>query len=479
MAFLESLFGNPSQQPKALQRFGLALQGPAGQEAELRKQALTLEQQKQQQLRDLLARVGNVPAEGMGPQQPLDTKSFLTQLAGITGDAGGLASFLVSQQKQDADQLRQKQIAQVLGMPGESPLASMATAGNASGPNPLSVRNNNPGNMRPVGSSEGFQQFSTPEEGLMAMRKDLEAKISGNSPAMTGKFGSGYTPTLANVISTWAPPEENDTLSYIQNVSQKTGISPDQPLTSDDIDKVQSAMIEQEGGQAASAYFGGKEEQSPAVSKLAKLAMIDPDNFADDYISAQAQEEQDRIKARQDADKTLKEDAKVLTEGEGALRKEFEGLPDVKQFRDVESSYQRVLKATANPTAAGDVALIFNYMKMLDPGSTVREGEFATAQNSAGIPTQIWNLYNKAMSGERLAPEQRQDFLNQAGGQYKAAEELFNVRADQYSDLASSYNYKPSRIVTRARGKVPASQKVSVDPKLLEFMTPEERALFE
>lgn len=117
-------------------------------------------------------------------------------------------------------------------------------------------------------------------------------------------------------------------------------------------------------------------------------------------------------------------------------------------------------------------------MKMLDPGSTVREGEFATAQNAAGVPTQIVNQYNKAKSGERLAPEQRADFLNQAKEQYLGAEDLFNVRADQYQNLATQYEFNPERIVTRARTNV-KRETAQVDPALMEFMTPEERALFQ
>lgn len=460
----------------ALERFGLRLQGP--------------EAQKQLQIQQLISQLGSVPSEGMGPQQPMDTKSFLTQLAGVTGDAGSLANFLIAEEKQKADQQRQQQIASVLGGP---PLQNMATAGAASGPNPLSVRNNNPGNMRPVGGNEGFQSFETPEAGLQAMANDLRLKINGQSQAMKGKFGPNYQPTLRNVISTWAPPGENDTQAYINAVSQKTGIPADKPLTEADIARIQPAMIEQEGGSAASEYFGGQESpsalqsfsgvqetQEPEVlSQLAKLAQIDPDTYGDDYLSAKASYESDRIKERRDAEKAVKEDTKALTEGEGTLRKEFEGLPDVKQFRDVEGAYQRVLKATQNPTAAGDIAIVFNFMKMLDPGSTVREGEFATAASAAGVPDRIKQMYNKLMEGERLAPDQRQDFLNQAGGQYQAAEELFNVRADQYENLASSYKYEPKRIVTRARGKMPAKAPSGLDPAIWDHMTPEEKKLFQ
>ena len=68
------------------------------------------------------------------------------------------------------------------------------------------------------------------------------------------------------------------------------------------------------------------------------------------------------------------------------------------------------LKSTPQ-SAAGDISFIYQYMKMLDPGSVVREGEFATAQNAAGVPERISNMYNRALKGTRLSPAQRQEFL--------------------------------------------------------------------
>lgn len=109
--------------------------------------------------------------------------------------------------------------------------------------------------MRPVGQDTGFQQFSTPMEGIDAMRQDLAVKIGGQSQAMQARFGQGYTPTLQNLIATWAPPEENNTAQYVMFVSQKTGIGPNQPLTQQDIDRLIPAMIEMEGGQQAVDYY--------------------------------------------------------------------------------------------------------------------------------------------------------------------------------------------------------------------------------
>lgn len=61
-------------------------------------------------------------------------------------------------------------------------------------------------------------------------------------------------------------------------------------------------------------------------------------------------------------------------------------------------------------TAADDIALVFSFMKTLDPASTVREGEFAMASTAGGVPERIWNLYNKVKAGQFLTDEQRKDF---------------------------------------------------------------------
>ena len=77
----------------------------------------------------------------------------------------------------------------------------------------------NVGNIRPVGSSTGFQQFDTPEAGIKAL--DDQLRIYGSKHKLK---------TLREVISRYAPPSENDTESYIKNVSQRTGLKPDEEI---------------------------------------------------------------------------------------------------------------------------------------------------------------------------------------------------------------------------------------------------------
>jgi hypothetical protein len=133
--------------------------------------------------------------------------------------------------------------------------------------------------------------------------------------------------------------------------------------------------------------------------------------------------------------------------GESALRNEYNQLNTTKDFGLQTSAYKRVLDSARDPSPAGDLALIFNYMKVLDPGSTVREGEFATAQNSGSVPERIWAQYNNVKTGERLVPEIRQDFVKRAGDLFQGAAGLQEGTNARYSELATDYGYDPGRIV--------------------------------
>lgn len=85
-------------------------------------------------------------------------------------------------------------------------------------------------------------------------------------------------------------------------------------------------------------------------------------------------------------------------------------------------------------------------MKMLDPSSVVREGEFATAQNAASVPDAVRNIYNKAQTGQRLNPDQRRNMLRASEDIYRQARSRYNEKAKEYRGYASDYEITPDRI---------------------------------
>jgi hypothetical protein len=142
----------------------------------------------------------------------------------------------------------------------------------------------------------------------------------------------------------------------------------------------------------------------------------------------------------------LVEEGGINAEDEQKLRKELTATEAAQNVAQVSIAFDRIKAVADSPSAAGDLALIFNYMKMLDPGSVVRESEFATAQNAAGVPDRIRNIYNNLLKGERLAPAQREDFIGQAGKLYNSAVSQYQPEYERYTGLAKAYGYEPSRI---------------------------------
>jgi len=102
---------------------------------------------------------------------------------------------------------------------------------------------------------------------------------------------------------------------------------------------------------------------------------------------------------------------------EDKLRAEYN--TQTKDFFTTDRYYRNII--TAQDDAAGDLALIFSYMKLLDPGSAVMEGEQATVANAKGVPDRIRNAYNNALEGRRLSPDQVKVFTAQAEKLYDSA----------------------------------------------------------
>lgn len=124
------------------------------------------------------------------------------------------------------------------------------------------LRNNNPGNIDfnprnkwqgQLGIEEGvknprFARFDSPENGIRAM-----AKLVLNYRGKDGMPGVGKPgiDTIREVISRWAPGNENDTEAYIRAVSRDTGFEPNEALNladADDLLPLVFAIIHHENG---------------------------------------------------------------------------------------------------------------------------------------------------------------------------------------------------------------------------------------
>lgn len=128
----------------------------------------------------------------------------------------------------------------LLGMDYQEDVAP--TARNPSG-RTLADKNNNPGNIRGRNGLGGFSGYASEQEGWDAMSNQLMRYFNGQT---TGK----KLRTVSDIISTWAPKSENDTASYIKQVSGYLGVSANQELNLADpnvMAKLRTAMARHEG----------------------------------------------------------------------------------------------------------------------------------------------------------------------------------------------------------------------------------------
>lgn len=114
-------------------------------------------------------------------------------------------------------------------------------------------RNNNPGNIRINGDKfqgevipsqdKEFKQFESMSYGYRAIFKILR------------NYQINYKlNTIRQMISRWAPKNENDTANYISFVSERSGIPADDPIRTDNREmmiRIVAAMSKVENGQDA------------------------------------------------------------------------------------------------------------------------------------------------------------------------------------------------------------------------------------
>lgn len=177
-------------------------------------------------------------------------------------------------------------------------------------------------------------------------------------------------------------------------------------------------------GLASQAFMKGYQDQEDRLASRQQSSLKNQ--------LAMAQYMNDLQKMQLDMQKTTKDDEKTKFTQEKDLRKEFTAL--AKPFRETITNFNKAyaFASKKNPTGASDIALVFSYMKALDPRSVVRENEQATTENAGGVPAYIRNFYNKLLTGQKFDPQVRADILD-------ASKSLVLGQIQSQKDLESEY----------------------------------------
>ena len=248
-------------------------------------------------------------------------------------------------------------------------------------------------------------------------------------------------------------------------------------------DKITSAAKDNYKNIVNAVGFGGLAKMfqgDPKAQQFAEMSLglpfgslSDPELFAQssvydkdapsivkEYQYAQAQGYQGSFSDYQNEDANRKRSVTNVNVGAGGLtpsqqitvasglRDDVRVDPDVKDFIAIRDGYQRVKTGSTLNSGPGDLALIFGYMKMLDPTSVVREQEFSNAEQAVGLVQKYQNVPDRFVRGTRLTEEGRKFFVQAAEQLYNAKKTSYDSAIKFYNDTASAYGVSPT-LVTR------------------------------
>jgi hypothetical protein len=136
---------------------------------------------------------------------------------------------------------------------------------------------------------------------------------------------------------------------------------------------------------------------------------------------------------------------------EEKIRKEWQGRSKV--YGELGGIYSNLKSSADAKTGPGDIALITGFMKMLDPGSVVRETEFATARDTAGLFERLTNQATKIQSGQlfSLDSKQRGEYVALAKQYLDAAEKKAEQEKKDLGIVVKNYKLNPENVFGATR----------------------------
>jgi hypothetical protein len=129
------------------------------------------------------------------------------------------------------------------------------------------------------------------------------------------------------------------------------------------------------------------------------------------------------------------------------LRGDFKQEPVYKAHQEMQSAHSQIQQSLKQATPAGDLAGATKIMKLLDPGSVVRESELGMAMAATGLLDRVQNYAQNIISGNKLTPKQRIEFQQLADALYGESINHYNSKRGEYIKLGSEYGLDAGRAI--------------------------------
>lgn len=113
---------------------------------------------------------------------------------------------------------------------------------------------------------------------------------------------------------------------------------------------------------------------------------------------------------------------------EDMLRKEASAMDQKVKFSDLKAHMETLGEQLKQPNGVVDVALLYNFMKSLDPESVVRESEIDLTLKASSPLAKAFNLPKKFTKGDILPPETRAKMVSYMQSELAAKAKLMGAR---------------------------------------------------
>ena len=211
----------------------------------------------------------------------------------------------------------------------------------------------------------------------------------------------------------------------------------------------------------ATEVLGPDDPFTPMLSKLMNMPLGDERN-AELFGAIEMAKSLGYLPSEKDG-KIEVEREKARTKAASDVRRALD--TQLADFRATRRAYGRIESAAKRKGPASSLAMVFNYMKMLDPGSVVRESEFQTAAqakawidkvdngsikvNPEATPGVAW--VRRLAMGEVLNEKQKQDFLDMSNALMRKAQSDADVITDEMLQRAEQEEVSGERLLGKKR----------------------------
>ena len=235
-----------------------------------------------------------------------------------------------------------------------------------------------------------------------------------------------------------------------ESLTYRAMLGTDQALQASAPGLAQAAMREQGDTQRAGLQVAasGAEGAANRQNDFARTLLKEQGDNTRTGLTNQATLDAAKIKAQQELAEQQRKAALKNPEISTALRKEFEGLPEVKNYKQALPAYKGIEDAVTRNTPMSDINIVYGIAKLYDPNSVVREGEYATVANAPNIPERVKGWVQYATNGGKLTPEVKKQIMDEASSRMMSFQNEFEGSSARYRDIAERSNADPTLVIS-------------------------------